>query len=51
MQSGSCLFELLTLTDFLRAMRNKKNKKNLNIHLFEDDPTKLKTLVIVIFIL
>jgi hypothetical protein len=51
MQSGSCLFELLTLTDFLRAMQNEKTNINLNIHLFEDDPNKLKTLVIVIFIL
>ena len=45
MHSGSCLFEILILTDFLRAMRKKEEKKNIHIHLFEDDPSKFETLV------
>jgi hypothetical protein len=43
--SGTCLFEIITLNEFLRAKENDKSLViNLKVHLFEAHPDSLKVL-------
>jgi hypothetical protein len=43
MSSGSCLFEILTLSEFKKL---KEKDINLNVHLFEAHP-KTKTIEVI----
>ena len=46
MNSGTCLFEILTLSEFKDLKEKDINLKdiNLNVHLFEAHPDSLKVL-------